>query len=250
VVPRLGARALLRLQPGLLQGVLGAMRSAAACSAAAQLWAALLAQLQKECQAAAEGELNSCQTFCFCFSLCPARVSCSGRGVPCCLPLQKALPPVPICTAAQTAVMLPDPKPAVSTTAAASKLQSSFVVTHLFAAMRADHDASGVAAWRAKWQPPLLAALCGGLPASGMTGPAAAAGQHNGSGDDTTAASQLRANVSVYALPAALRLDPDSLPLLLQELLRLQQPQVPFRVLHSRWKHTSVILLAVFCKSA
>jgi hypothetical protein len=60
VVPRLGAGALLRLQPGLLQGVLAAMRSAATCSAAAQLWAALLAQLQTECRAAAEGAMLAC----------------------------------------------------------------------------------------------------------------------------------------------------------------------------------------------
>lgn len=61
-MPQLGAGALLRLQPGLLQGVLAAMGSAAACSAAAQLWAALLVQLHKECQAAAEGESKSCKT--------------------------------------------------------------------------------------------------------------------------------------------------------------------------------------------
>ena len=88
--------------------------------------------------------------------------------------------------------------------------------------MHADHDAGGVAAWRAHWQPPLLAALCSDPPAAGS---AAAGGYLDGDGDGA-AASQLRANVSVYALPAALRLDTDSLHPLLRGLLQRHPPQV------------------------
>lgn len=89
-----------------------------------------------------------------------------------------------------------------------------------------DHDAGGLATWRAHWQPPLLAALCGDQPAAMTAASSAAAHGHIEGGGGSAAAGQLRANVSVYALPTALRLDPDSLHLLLQELLQLHPPQV------------------------
>ncbi len=51
LVPRLGAGAILHLQPDLLKVCLAAMAHYAVCSSAAALWAALLAQLRIECHA-------------------------------------------------------------------------------------------------------------------------------------------------------------------------------------------------------
>lgn len=50
-MPRLGAGAILQLQPDLLEVCLAAMAHYAVCSSAAALWAALLAQLRVECHA-------------------------------------------------------------------------------------------------------------------------------------------------------------------------------------------------------
>jgi hypothetical protein len=98
-------------------------------------------------------------------------------------------------------------------------------------AIRAGDDAGGLLAWRMHWHPPLLAVLCGNGPAAEEAAEGAvqaATGQLPAAEDRTAVDSQLRANASVYALPTALRLDPDSLPLLLRELLSLQLSQVPF----------------------
>lgn len=48
VAPRLGARALLCLQPGLLRDCLAAMEALNVCNAAAALWSALLVTLRAE----------------------------------------------------------------------------------------------------------------------------------------------------------------------------------------------------------
>ena len=48
VAPRLGARALLCLQPGLLRDCLAAMEALNVCNAAAALWAAVLVTLRAE----------------------------------------------------------------------------------------------------------------------------------------------------------------------------------------------------------
>lgn len=92
----------------------------------------------------------------------------------------------------------------------------------------AGDEVEGNAKWRTHWQPTLLAALCGAPldTDASATAAAEAATRQCPPYEDTDAAAQLRANVSVYALPAALKLDPGSLPVLLRALLQRQPPQV------------------------
>ncbi len=105
----------------------------------------------------------------------------------------------------------------------------------------------GDTAWRAHWQPPLLAALTGrylqtATPAGGASQaaaqqgkappPAAAGAGVSPAGGDSEAAALLRGHVSTYALPPALKLDPGSLATLVDTLLRLPDASVQVRLSH------------------